>query len=193
MSASLEILFSGAGGCVGGERMVRFPGALKGLPMKNPLSEIIGYFKSQDWSFIQDDKLPLLRMGFSGENGAWRCVAVIERDETQFSFLSYFPCKAPAKFRLSCSELLTRTNYGMYTGAFYMDWRNGEILMKTSTVIPMRGLSEDTIDPIVGINLATMDHFFPAFMKVIYAGAKPQEALEQADEKLEAPPRFELN
>jgi len=65
--------------------------------------------------------------------------------------------------------------------------------MKTTTVISGKGLSEETIDAVVGINLATMDYFIPIFMKVIYGAAKPKEALEEADELLEAPPRFELN
>ncbi len=161
--------------------------------MKSPLADIIEYFKNQQWTFTQDEERPLLRMDFSGENGSWRCFAIIERDEKQFTFLSILPCKAPARLRPACSELLTRANYGMCTGAFCMDWRDGEILMKTSTVVPANGLSEETIDTVVGINLGTMDRFLPAFMKVIYAGANPKEALEQADEKLETPPRFELN
>ena len=161
--------------------------------MKDPLSDIIEYFKGQEWHFTQDEERPLLRLDFSGDNGTWRCFAIVERDGKQFTFLSILPCKAPARLRPTCSELLTRANYGMCTGAFYMDWSDGEILMKTTTVVPGDGLPEEIIDPVVGINLSTMDHFLPAFMKVIYAGAKPKEALEQADEPQETPPRFELN
>ena len=161
--------------------------------MNNALPEIIEYFKGHDWKFTLDDERPVLHTGFSGQNGEWRCVAALEREETQFAFLSFLPCKAPAKVRRTCSELLVRINYRLSTGAFQMDWDDGEILMKTTTIISGERLSSEIIHPVVGLNLTTMDHFFPAFMKVLYTGAKPKEALEQSDEAGEVRRRFELN
>jgi len=165
----------------------------KRINMNNALSSIIEYFKSHEWNFTQDADRPLLRTGFSGENGEWRCVAVLEREEKQFTFLSFFPCKAPAKLRRSCAELITRINFRLSTGSFQMDWDDGEILMKTTMFIPSEGLSSEIIDPVVDLNLPTMDFFFPAFIKVLYAGAKPEDALHQLEEPEKVRPRFELN
>ncbi len=161
--------------------------------MKNVFPDIIEHFKSRDWNFTQDEGRPVLRMGYSGENGEWRCVAALEREETQFAFLSFFPCKAPLKLRRNCSELLTRINYRLSSGGFEMDWSDGEILMKTSVLFAGKKLADEIIDQVVGLNLVTMDHYFSSFMKVLYTGAKPEHAVEEADKAPEVRPRFELN
>jgi len=161
--------------------------------MNSGLSSIIEYFKTHDWHFTQDEERPVLRMGFSGENGEWRCVAVLERDETQFAFYSFIPGRAPAKLRTAISELVTRINYGLFCGSFEMDWCDGEIRMKTSVLLYGDDLPDETIHTVVGLNLATVDNFFPAFMKVLYSDATPEEAIEKAEQEQETRSRFELN
>ncbi len=161
--------------------------------MNNPLPDILAHFTKHKWHYTQEADRPILRMSHSDENGAWRCVAAVEWEETQFAFYSLLDAKAREKVRPAVAELVARINYGLFTGSFEMDWRDGEILLKTSVLLYGDALPDETILRVVGTNLQTMNEYFPAIMKVLYLGVKPEDAMlkEEDDQKVRA--RFELN
>ena len=161
--------------------------------MNSPFPDIIEHFKNHEWNFTQDEERPILHMGFSGDNGEWRCAAALERDESQFAFYSILPAKATVEARPAVAELVTRINYGLFTGGFEMDWGDGEIRMKTSVLLYGEELPDEMIHQVVGRNLTIMDEYFPAFMKVLYLGVTPVDAIRKAEDRQEARPRFELN
>ena len=161
--------------------------------MNSPFPTIIEHFRKYEWNFTQDEERPILRMGFAGDNGEWRCAAGVERDETQFAFYSILPARAAIHVRPAVAELVTRINYGLFTGGFEMDWTDGEIRMKTSVLFYGKELPDKMIHQVVGLNLTTMDEYFPAFMKVLYLRVTPPDAIWKAEDQQAARPRFELN
>ena len=161
--------------------------------MNNPFPAIVAHFRNHEWNFTQDEERPILRMGFSGDNGEWRCAAAVEWDETQFAFYSILPARAAIDARPAIAELVTRINYGLFTGGFEIDWSDGEIRMKTSLLLYGEELPDEMIHQVVGQNLTTMDEYFPAFLKVLYLRVTPPDAIRKAEDQQAARPRFELN
>ena len=161
--------------------------------MKTIFSELHDYFERHDWKFTVDEKSRLLT-GFTGENGQWRCVIIPDEEDQLIIFLSLFPCMVPENLRPTCVELMARINWKLTAGCFAMDFSDGELLFKTTAFLQEKKLSNDYIDDFVNYNLGTMDRYFPAFMKVLYIGANPVDALAKPDEhRLVAPARVELN
>ena len=36
---------------------------------------LLNFFQENNWSFLQYETEPVLRMGYQGENGEWNCIA----------------------------------------------------------------------------------------------------------------------
>ena len=161
--------------------------------MKTIFSKLTDYFTRHDWKFTVDEKSRIL-IDFYGKNGQWRCVVIPDEEEHLIIFLSLLPCLARENLQPACVELMSRINWRLTAGCFALDFSDGEILFKTTAFLQRKKLSDEFIGGFVGYNLSTMDRHFPAFMKVLYTGAKPIDALANPEEHLLiAPQRFELN
>lgn len=160
--------------------------------MKSAIESFTEFFNKQGWSFNQASDKPVIHTGFTGDNGRWNCVAIAGPQDEHLLFLSLLPCKATPARRAACAEMLTRINYGLTHGCFEMDFEDGEIRYRTSVPLASEDVSPELVEHLVFSNLCTVDRFFGAIMKVLYANAAPKTALKPAEEK-PSRARFELN
>ena len=151
------------------------------------------FFNKQGWGYRQDLDKPVIHTGFSGDNGQWQCVAVAGPQDKHLLFLSLLPGKAAANRRAACAELLTRINFCLALGSFEMDFEDGEIRFRTSIPSASEDVSPEMVEHLVFFNLSTVDRFFGAVMKVIYAEVAPMAALKAASATELSTSRFELN
>jgi len=160
--------------------------------MKSAIESFVEFFEKQGWSYNQASEKPVIHTGFTGDNGRWNCVAVAGPNDEHLMFLSLLPCKAAPKHRAACAELLSRINFGLTLGCFEMDFEDGEIRFRTS--VPVVGdVPPEVVEHLVFSNLYTVDRFFGAIMKVLYADAAPKSALNPAKKRKSSTSRFELN
>lgn len=145
------------------------------------LETVESFFKNDEWPYTQLEGKSVLRTGFNGNNGQWTCYAQERTDQEQMVFYSVFPIKAPQDKLYTVAEFITRANYGMVIGNFEMDFNDGEIRYKTSLDVEGESLTEGLIHHIVYANVFTMDKYFSGFMKVIYSGQLPEEAVEEVE------------
>jgi hypothetical protein len=145
------------------------------------LDAVESFFKGDEWPYSQLEGKPVLRTGFNGNNGQWTCYAQERVDQEQFVFYSVFPIKAPQDKLYTVAEFITRANYGMVIGNFELDFADGEIRYKTSIDVEKEELTEGLIHHIVYANVFTMDKYFSGFMKVIYSGLLPEEAVTEVE------------
>ncbi|HEC34947.1 MAG TPA: YbjN domain-containing protein, partial [Anaerolineae bacterium] len=74
---------------------------------------VVNFFKEDDWHFDQMEGKPILRMGFRGDSGSWRCYAQVREEQQQFVFYSILDVNVPEGRRQAIAEFLTRANYGL--------------------------------------------------------------------------------
>ncbi|MCP2730106.1 YbjN domain-containing protein [Limnofasciculus baicalensis] len=72
---------------------------------------------------------------------------------------------------LGIGEFLLRINYSQILGSFDLDFSDGEIRYKTSSIINPKSLTADTIKDLVYTNLMMMEQYLPGIMKI--AAHKP--------------------
>ena len=77
-------------------------------------------------------------------------------------------------------EAVTRANDDLTVGHFNLDMSNGEVNFHISYPIGEAGLEDETVEDLFLFGLYTCDRFFPAFMRVIFGGLAPQDAIELA-------------
>jgi hypothetical protein len=145
--------------------------------MPSILSQLIRFFEDDGWRYEQISDLPALRTGFAGENGRWTCYAHAREAEHQVVFYSVLPVNVPPEKLSVVAEFVTRANYGMIVGNFELNYEDGEVRYKTSIDVGAGGLSLPLVRQLVYPNVATMDHYVPGLMAVIYSPTSPADAI----------------
>ncbi len=148
------------------------------------LETVIHFFTTDDWTFTKLQGKPVLQLTCQGENGKWICYAHAREAQQQFLFYSLCPIATPEEKRSEIAEFLTRTNYGMTSGNFELDFNDGEIRYKTSIDVEGDRLSSALIKRLIYINVAMMDEYLPGIKAVIEQGVSPEAAIwaiEQPD------------
>jgi hypothetical protein len=78
-------------------------------------------------------------------------------------------------------EFITRANYGLVIGNFEMDAKDGEIRYHVSHLMEENILTDETIRRLFGTAMGTADRYFPALMRVLFAGETPEDAVDLAE------------
>jgi hypothetical protein len=158
--------------------------------MAQIFNEMVLFFEEDEWPFEQIAELPAIRTGFAGDNGKWTCYAQAREDMEQFIFYSILPVNVPPNRLGAMAEFIARANYGMIIGNFELSYDDGEVRYKTSIDVEGDDLSFPLIKQMVYANVATMDHYLPGLMTVIYTDVTPAQAIEriEADRRKEIPP-----
>ena len=88
------------------------------------------YLNSQNWKYSPDATRFRFdySMGIGGKLNSCRMIIVAE--DTGIVFLAVCPINATEDSRASVAEYLTRANYGLKSGNFEMDFKDGEIRYK---------------------------------------------------------------
>jgi hypothetical protein len=95
-------------------------------------------------------------------------------------FIQY-PVLVKEKFLPLAMEFITRANYGLILGNFEMDIKDGEVRYHISHLMPEGKLDDDTICRLFGTAMGTSDRYFGPFMKLLFAGETPEDAIFLAE------------
>jgi len=120
---------------------------------------------------------PRVHFRVTGEAAQYDCWVVCYEDSERVCVLAVCPVVVPEAKRQAVAEYLTRANFGIMVGNFELDFRDGEVRMKTSADMEDTPLSRTFMKNLVGANLATADRYFPGLVKVLYAGMAPADAI----------------
>lgn len=71
---------------------------------------------------------------FQGDHGRWECYTESREIDQQVLFYSICPLVCAAERRGAVAEFLCRANWGLVIGNFELDWDQGQIRYKTSTL-----------------------------------------------------------
>jgi hypothetical protein len=92
--------------------------------------------------------------------------------------MGFSPLPVPQGCRPAIAEAVTRANYGLHMGKFEMDFNDGELRFQTSQILTGATVGEDVIDRMIGVTMAMLDRYMPAFLSVIYGNELPKDAIQ---------------
>lgn len=149
--------------------------------------KVFNFFSQDDWSFTSNDEEKAILMSFQGENGTtWNCYAQVNEDEEQFIFYSICPRMAKGEQLSTVAEFITRTNNGLISGNFEMDYEDGEIRYKTGIDIDSEELTSNVIMRLVYANVVMMNKYLPGIIAVIDKDVSPIKAIAQIEKQTES-------
>jgi hypothetical protein len=110
-----------------------------------------------------------------------KCTFGFDRTGDVLQIRIQYPVLAKEKFRPLANEFITRANYGLVIGNFEMDVKDGEIRYHVSHLMEDGRLTDESIRRLFGTAMGTADRYFPALMRVLFAGETPIEAIDLAE------------
>ena len=98
---------------------------------------------------------------------------------------SYYPIRVPEIRRPLVAELLSRINNAIWLGCFAMDWRDGEVSVRTSMPVADGEFTDLQIERLFYANLGLTDRHLSGICGVAFGDVLPALALEMG----QTPPR----
>src|ERR1051326_6575666 len=95
---------------------------------------VIEHFKRNRWNFQVDENRPLVFAGFRGNNGTFRCVAVVDETDDFVQIVSFVPLIVPAQKLTVVAHLCVTLSYHMKMAHFKLNEQSGEVLLHTCAV-----------------------------------------------------------
>jgi hypothetical protein len=136
------------------------------------------HFESNNFTFHADAQSKCVQLFITGDCAVYNCRLQLTHDDDLIQVRVHYPVSArDAKIRPLVAEAIARANHGMSIGRFDIDLDSGEMHFQIGQVIRGRELDDDTIGGVFSAALSTADRYFPAVMRVMFAGHTPADAV----------------
>jgi hypothetical protein len=147
-----------------------------------PFQSLVDHCKANELNFAIFREEKRIRLNICRRHALYTCHLRISNDDEIFQIHMNYPVLAKdEKMRPSVTEFFTRVNYGLVLGAFEVDLRDGEARYHISHLIGDGRLEDEVIRRIIGSALSTADRYFPAYMRVLFGGDTPEDAVFLAE------------
>jgi hypothetical protein len=143
-----------------------------------PFEVLVNHFESNNFRFHADPESQTVQFFISGDCAVYNSRLQLTHDGELIQVRVHYPVSArDPKIRPLVAEALARANHGMSIGGFDIDMDSGEINFHLGQVIRGHGLDDDTIGGVFSAAISTADRYFPAVMRVMFAGHTPADAV----------------
>jgi len=147
-----------------------------------PFQSLVDHCEANELNFAIFREEKRIRLNICRRHALYTCHLRISNDDEIFQIHMNYPVLAKdEKMRPSVTEFFTRVNYGLVLGAFEVDLRDGEARYHISHLIGDGRLEDEVIRRIIGSALSTADRYFPAYMRVLFGGDTPEDAVFLAE------------
>lgn len=147
-----------------------------------PFQALIEHCEVNGLSFETINEEKRIRLNICRKHALYTCHLRMSNDDEIFQIHLNYPVLAKdEKMRSSVTEFFTRVNYGLVLGAFEVDLRDGEARYHISHLLGEGRLEDEVIRRIIGSALSTADRYFPAYMRVLFGGDTPEDAVFLAE------------
>jgi hypothetical protein len=147
-----------------------------------PFEALVDHCKANELSFAIFRQEKRVRLNICRKHALYTCHLRISNDDEIFQIHLNYPVLAKdEKMKPSVTEFFTRVNYGLVLGAFEVDLRDGEARYHISHIIGDGRLEDEVIRRVIGSALSTADRYFPAYMRVLFGGDTPEDAVFLAE------------
>lgn len=138
------------------------------------------FFKKEQWVYDKAKDASVLRLGFDGKHGRWRCFLEVKEAVSHLIFFSLLEPAVPEKKRAEISELFHRINCRLNVGNFELNPDDG--MGRFRSGIDVEGFTDVTqvVKNLALLNVATMDKYLPS-VNAVMQGETPLRALAAAD------------
>jgi hypothetical protein len=147
----------------------------------DPFQALIDHFEAHGIRY--SSKREERRAWFTMNSGSalQKCSFRFDKTGDVLQIFIQYPVMVKERFRPAAMEFITLANYGLVIGNFEMDAKDGEIRYHVSHLMEENILTDETIRRLFATAMGTADRYFPALMRVLFAGETPEDAVDLAE------------
>ena len=151
-------------------------------PVKSLFDTVAAYLDTADWNYSAFEDKGYFSAGCHIKDGNIRVIIDVYevKDWQRVIVYSTFPVFVPELRRAAIAESLTRINHRTVYGNLEMDFKDGEIRVRT-TVEAASGLGNTMIERVMDSNFGTANRFFAPLLAVAFGNAAPDTVLDMAE------------
>jgi hypothetical protein len=143
-----------------------------------PFDVLVNHFESRNFRFHADPDSKCVQFFITGDCAIYNCRLQLTHDGEVLQVRANYPIAArDPKIRPLVAEALARANHGMSIGRLDIDMDSGEMNFHISQVIRDHGLDDEGVGAVFATAMSTADRYFPAIMRVMFAGHTPADAV----------------
>lgn len=147
-----------------------------------PYRAILDHCIEHGLHFTADHGAQAVRVKLLRGHAIYNTQMRITNEDTVFQVHIGYPVNVrDPKLRPLACEFFSRANFGLILGSFEFDHRDGEVRYHMAHWIGDGLLEEEAIRHMMVSGLSTADRYFPAFMRVLFAGETPEDAVFLAE------------
>jgi hypothetical protein len=150
--------------------------------------QVADYLDRNEWKFVTEENQSLYSMSINGRSTTFRVLAQVSEiaSVTRVVVYSVIPVRIPERRRLAVAEALVRFNYRVIQGCAEMDFKDGEVRIKTLVTAVNGEINDVVLDYalLTGIDLA--NRLFEPLMAIGFGNAGPDTMYEMAMEASDA-------
>jgi protein-tyrosine phosphatase len=131
--------------------------------------------------YKRDEAQPRVRFQIEGDEHLLTCILWTDEEKRFVCCSVRPPLWVPEASRAAMCEAMARANFPLIFGNFEMDLADGALYFRSSVDVREGQLTITMVHNLIGAGLAMWDRYHPAFMRVIYGGVPPEEAIGEVE------------
>jgi hypothetical protein len=145
------------------------------------LSVVCQALDERDVAYHKDTALSRVVFEIRGEETVYSCVVLANEERGLVCCYVRPPIWVPGALRAAMCEAINRANHTLAFGSFEMGMAEGELRYRTSLDLEGGALVPTMVHNLVGAGISMCTRYHHAFMRILYGGATPREAMDEVD------------
>ncbi|MDJ1182819.1 YbjN domain-containing protein [Roseofilum casamattae] len=142
----------------------------------------IEFLRDRNIAFFEFSDRDVIQLDSSGDRNPWQFFIHAKEDDGLCLFYGTCPESVPEELRETMAIFLTHANYGLPTGCFELDFRDGEVRFRTSLMVEDEEMRSIDIDNLLGLNWEIVDIYSSAILALIGGKMSLKEAIASVEQ-----------
>ena len=145
-----------------------------------PFERVDAWLQANDLTYAEYPEGQYFSLRYTGDAGDWRVIIDVSNGNQgpQLLIYSYYPVRVPEIRRPAVAELLAHINHGIWLGCLAMDWKDGEVCVRTSMPVADGDFTDQQLDRLFYANIGLADRHLAGVCGVAFGNVTPAVALE---------------
>jgi len=143
--------------------------------IRRNLAAVVRHLEQNGLRFGQAPDRPVVFMAIGAKHGFYPCVLNVT--DRLFTCLVTFGSRVPEEKRQTMAELITRANYGLPLETLEMDFRDGELRVRTTVIIGDDEPADNILEATIRQGIGVAGHYHPAIMSLLWNDLSPEDAI----------------
>jgi hypothetical protein len=147
-----------------------------------PFEALLDYCRSNQIAFRSNQEAKVVAISINGAAALYELALQVTPNDQLLQVSLEFPVLAlDAELLPRVAESVARANRCMILGHIDLDTDSGRLRYSIGHVVGSLGCEVEIIKALIGMAVEMSDRYFPALMRVMFAGVTPSDAINLTD------------